>query len=131
LEEGKIKAQKKKRRTRQEILATMDLRELQVWSACGRDWRAAQFPRSRHHGGRSVVVDQRYSDAECTKVFTVHIKCRWKTRHGLTRRKHRAKCLSEERETRPLRPRAGTNIFPIIWRFTQESTERFGSFPTA
>lgn len=31
LEEGKIKAQKKKRRTRQEILATMDLRELQVW----------------------------------------------------------------------------------------------------
>lgn len=30
LEEGKIKAQKKKRRTRQEILATMDLRELQV-----------------------------------------------------------------------------------------------------
>jgi len=37
LEEGKIKAQKKKRRTRQEILATMDLRELQVWSACGRD----------------------------------------------------------------------------------------------
>lgn len=30
LEEGKIKAQKKKRRTRQEILASMDLRELQV-----------------------------------------------------------------------------------------------------
>eukprot|EP00752_Nemacystus_decipiens_P004539 g4143.t1 len=30
LEEGKIKAQKKKRRTRQEILATMDLRELQM-----------------------------------------------------------------------------------------------------
>lgn len=30
LEEGKIKAQRKKRRTRQEILAGMDLRELQV-----------------------------------------------------------------------------------------------------
>ncbi|CAN0194942.1 unnamed protein product, partial [Scytosiphon promiscuus] len=30
LEEGKIKAQKKKRRTRQEILASMDLRELQM-----------------------------------------------------------------------------------------------------
>lgn len=30
LEEGKIKAQKKKRRTRSEILAGMDLRELQV-----------------------------------------------------------------------------------------------------
>ncbi|CAM9673660.1 unnamed protein product [Ectocarpus sp. 13 AM-2016] len=30
LEEGKIKAQKKKRRTRQEILAGMDLRELQM-----------------------------------------------------------------------------------------------------
>lgn len=33
LEEGKIKAQKKKRRTRQEILASMDLRELQVFLA--------------------------------------------------------------------------------------------------
>lgn len=31
LEEGKIKAQKKKRRSRQEILAGMDLRELQVF----------------------------------------------------------------------------------------------------
>lgn len=38
LEEGKIKAQKKKRRTRQEILAGMDLRELQVFQQSGYLW---------------------------------------------------------------------------------------------